>query len=225
MNRSSEVMRGGIPRLYLVVAALALGSASVQGLCERGRTWWHRQLGTCLPCTSCDPRHLAVQYPCEVHRDTVCQSLYEIRIWPFHRPARNYNATNDSEPSDDEYEEYTDYDKVTESVGDVSGWDIQTSTLTVAASGCVVFFIVVVSLSVYHARQWKVLKLALKSDFHDLSAKLKLMEAGGEPPAEPVVPTDHHVYSNIHIGKDALLGPGAAKKGLGNVYTQEKHSS
>lgn len=40
----------------------------------------------------------------------------------------------------------------------------------------------------------------------DLTAKLKLMESGGETAAEPVVPTDNHIYCNIHVGKEALLG-------------------
>ncbi|KAI8440428.1 hypothetical protein MSG28_001737 [Choristoneura fumiferana] len=59
------------------------------------------------------------------------------------------------------------------------------------------------------------------TDVQDLSAKLKLMEAGGDAPVEPVVPTDHHIYCNIHVGKDALLGRTSTKKS--NVYTQEKH--
>lgn len=44
------------------------------------------------------------------------------------------------------------------------------------------------------------------SDVQDLTAKLKLMEAGGETSAEPVVAADHHIYCNIHVGKEALLG-------------------
>lgn len=45
------------------------------------------------------------------------------------------------------------------------------------------------------------------TDVHDLTAKLKLMEAGGETTTEPVVAADHHIYCNIHhIGKEALLG-------------------
>lgn len=40
----------------------------------------------------------------------------------------------------------------------------------------------------------------------DLTAKMKLMEAGGESPTEPVAPADHHLYCNVHVGKDALLG-------------------
>lgn len=41
------------------------------------------------------------------------------------------------------------------------------------------------------------------ADVQDLSAKLRLMEAGGETPAEPVA-SDHHIYCNI--GKNTLLG-------------------
>lgn len=48
--------------------------------------------------------------------------------------------------------------------------------------------------------------LLLFPDVQDLTAKLKLMESGGDAPAEPVVTTDHHLYCNIHLGKEALLG-------------------
>lgn len=45
------------------------------------------------------------------------------------------------------------------------------------------------------------------ADVQDLTAKLKLMEAGGETTAAPVVATDHHIYCNIHnLSKEALLG-------------------
>ncbi|CAG5039689.1 unnamed protein product [Parnassius apollo] len=221
MNLSIKVMQADI-RLCLLVATLALGVVSGSGPCERGRSWWHRQSGTCLPCTRCDPTRLAVKYPCELHRDTVCQSLYDVRIFPFNTRPRKSNGTNASEQSSDyEYYEYADYSgEVTDKSDGELEWDVQASTLTLAVSGCVVFFAVVLILSLYHARQWKVLKKALESDVQDLSAKLKLMEAGGESPAEPVMATDH-IYCNIHVGKDALLGGTSTKKGLGNVYTQK----
>ncbi|XP_034825147.1 tumor necrosis factor receptor superfamily member wengen [Maniola hyperantus] len=211
MVLSTKVMQGEIAKLCLVIATLALGPAAGEGACERGHTWWHRQRGACVPCTRCDPHRFVVKFPCELHRDTICQPLREVRIWPF-----NTEKDNDTSEaaSDYEYYEYTDYSG---EVKEELEWDVQTSTLTVAVSGCVVFFVVVLTLTLYHAKQWRTLKLALKSDVQDLSAKLKLMEAGAETPAEPV-PTEHHIYCNIHVGKDALLGP-AAGKGLGNVYT------
>ncbi|XP_047517922.1 tumor necrosis factor receptor superfamily member wengen [Pieris napi] len=215
MNLSIKVMRGGIS-ICLLISTLSLAPVLGSRACERGRTWWHRENGVCMPCTRCDPRRLAVKYPCEVHRDTICQPLYEVRIFPFNTPRKE--DSNASDTSDYEYYDYTDYSEVTES--DDIVWDVQTSTLTLAVSGCVVFFVVVLTLSFYHARQWRALKQALKSDVHDLSAKLKLMESGGETRAEPIVPSDH-IYCNIHMGKDALLGPPSAKGG--NVYTQEKH--
>ncbi|XP_045492143.1 tumor necrosis factor receptor superfamily member wengen [Colias croceus] len=224
MNLSFKVMRGETFRLCLLIAILTLAPVLGGGACERGKTWWDRENGVCKPCTRCDPRRLAVKFPCETHRDTICQPLYEVRIWPFNTPRKD-NDSNASELSSDyEYYEYSDYSgEVTESSARETGWDIQTSTLTLAVSGCIVFFAVVLTLSVYHARQWRALKQALTSDVHDISAKLKLMEAG-EAPVEPLVATDHHIYCNIHAGKDALLGSPTAKKGFGNVYTQEKHS-
>ncbi|KAJ8725158.1 hypothetical protein PYW07_016116 [Mythimna separata] len=229
MSVSKEVMRGDIPKLCLLVATLALGSvAGSNGACERGLSWWDRQRGTCVPCTRCDPaKRLVVRYPCEIHRDTICQSLYEAQISPFNTRNQVHKKNNESSelvPSDEEYE-YVDYDSEV-SANDEESWDLQTTSLSVAASGCIVFFVVVLVMSLYHARQWRVIKLALKSDVQDLTAKLKLMEAGGETTAEPVMATDHHIYCNIHhLGKEALLGPNSTKKGLGNVYTQEKHNS
>ncbi|KAM3968000.1 tumor necrosis factor receptor superfamily member wengen [Aphomia sociella] len=222
MILSNKVMRGDKPKLCLLVATLAFGYTWAGKPCERRVTWWDRERGACMPCTRCDPeKHLVVQLPCELHRDTICQSLYQIHIWPFFAPT---NDTKDvSEPSDYEYE-YSDYDSDVNDDG-AKQWDLQTLSVVLAASGCVVFFIVVLYVSLSHAKQWKVLKQTLQSDMKDLTAKIKLMEAGGEPPSEPPSPTDRHIYCNIHVGKDALLGPAASKKGLGNVYTQEKHPS
>lgn len=150
-------MRGEIAKLCLVIATLTLGTVSSDGACERGRTWWHRQRGSCIPCTRCDPHRLVVKYPCELHRDTICQPLYEVRIWPF-----NTEKDNDASETSSDYEYYEDTDYSGEVSDDIE-WDIQTSTLTLAVSGCIVFFVVVVTLSLYHAKQWRVLKQTLKS--------------------------------------------------------------
>lgn len=155
-----------IPWLCVAIALLAAGSGAEE-LCSRGHSWWDRQRGECVPCTRCDPaRRLAVHLPCELHRDTVCQSLYNVHIWPFNQDLPKQD--NDSvEYYDDVY-----YDsEVTNS--DDDQWNLETSSLTLAASGCVVFFVVVLVLSLYHAKQWKVLKQALKSgnlflELHDL---------------------------------------------------------
>lgn len=123
-------------------------------VCERGRTWWHRQRSTCLPCTVCDPaRNQAVRLPCELHRDTVCHTIHRLPL--FNEPSSPSLNT-----SSEDY--YDMYDEVTSD--DYSGkWIVQTSTLTIAASGCLVFFVVVLFLSLYHAKQWRVLKKALQS--------------------------------------------------------------
>lgn len=227
MTLSRRVMQGYIPRLWLVLATLTLNSVCGGGGCERGQSWWDRERGACIPCTRCDSlSRLAVKYPCEVHRDTICQPLYQVRIPPFNAPVTLKD--NDTSDPSEYYFEYSDYDSEVTDDND-SGeakWDVlQTSSLVLAATGCVVFFLVVLVLSLYNAKQWKVLKQALKSDVQDLTAKLKLMESGGEAPAEPVMPTNHHIYCNIHVGKESLLGPDSGKKGFGNVYTQEKHAS
>ncbi|KAI8440425.1 hypothetical protein MSG28_001737 [Choristoneura fumiferana] len=206
MNLSNKVMQGDIQKV-LLVATLALGSVFGETVCQHRVSWWDRKRGACVPCTPCDPAaSLVVRYPCEVYRDTVCQPLAE----------QNY----DNKDSDSDYEYYeTDYGEVSE-----SEWDVQSTTLVLAASGCVVFFVLVLALWLYNAKHYYKFVTEMKegeTDVQDLSAKLKLMEAGGDAPVEPVVPTDHHIYCNIHVGKDALLGRTSTKKS--NVYTQEKH--
>lgn len=154
----------------VLFASLALGSAAGGGggapaPCERGRSWWHRQLGACQPCTRCDPAlRLAVKLPCQLHRDTVCQSLYDVKIFPFNTPRQKDTTTEPTiSVSDFEYYEYVDY-AVGPSDSDVSEfWDVQSWSLTLAASGCVVFFLVVLCMSFQHAKQWRILKQALKS--------------------------------------------------------------
>lgn len=153
-------MRGGTPWLCIAILASVVGCTRGAEICERGKTWWDRDHNVCAPCTRCDPAHLqAVRFPCEIHRNTVCQSLKNVRIFPFNTP-KNISAL-----SDDEYYEYdVDYEsEVTDSDEGGISWDLQTSSLTLAASGCVVFFLVVLILSLYHAKEWRILKRALKS--------------------------------------------------------------
>lgn len=149
-----QVMRGGTPQLCIAIIALAAGCVRAE-FCKRGKTWWDRERNECIPCTACDPADQAVRFPCEIHRDTICHSLENVRIYPFNTPKNN------SADSDDEYYDYVDYEsEVTDNSG---SWDLQTTSLTLAASGCLVFFLVVLVLSVYHAKEWRILKRALKS--------------------------------------------------------------
>lgn len=153
-------MRGDIPWLCIAVALVAAG-ARAEELCERGHSWWDRERGVCLPCTRCDPaKHLAVHLPCELHRDTVCQSLYNVRIWPSKAQQEQIpDNESDVEYYDDVYyeSEVTDSDVIEDQ------WTLETSSLSLAATGCVVFFVVVLFSLLYHAKQWRVLKQALKS--------------------------------------------------------------
>lgn len=151
----SQVMVREIPKLCLLVATLAVGSAV--GACERGRSWWDGERGTCVDCTRCEPLRLAVRVPCELHRDTICQPLHEI----------NFDiSTTDNEPSE-QFSEIEYYDDYTDYYGEVSEdesekWNLQTTTLSLAICGCVLFFVVVLYLTFYHSKQWRVLKQALK---------------------------------------------------------------
>lgn len=110
-------------------------------------------------------------YPCELHRDTVCQSLYQIQLFPNKKQTNN-TKPNSVPPSDYEYE-YVDYElsEVTESDGAEDRWDLQASSVAIATIGCVVFFLVVLYFSLAHAKQWRVLKHTLQSGeiFHSVT--------------------------------------------------------
>ncbi|CAH0759360.1 unnamed protein product [Diatraea saccharalis] len=183
MNFSEKVMRGK-KKLYLLVVTLALGYVSGEITCRRGVTWWDRERASCVSCTRCDPaKRLAVMYPCELHRDTICQPYYRIQFFPFKKINTNSNDSGSNVSRDFEYD-YVDYESEVINDSEHEGrWDLQVSGVTIAASGCVVFFLVVLYFSLTHARQWRVLKETLQS------------------------------------------GPATTKKGLGNVYTQEKQPS
>lgn len=143
-----------VTKLCLVaVATWAVGCAGA--VCERGISWWDRHLEECKPCTRCDPSfHQAVKFPCEIHRDTICHSIYELDIWPFNARSQNASAKDVEEINDEDYADY-EVDSVK--------WDSQTWTFIVAASGCVIFFVVVLTLTLYHSKQWRKLKQALQS--------------------------------------------------------------
>lgn len=158
----------GSNNLCLLVATLALGyaCARAEGLrtCRRGATWWDRERGVCAPCTRCDPAlRLAVMYPCELHRDTVCQPISQIQLFPF-----NINRTN----SDSDYED-EDYDSEVTNESE-ERWDFQAPSVAIAASGCVVFFLVVLYFSLSHAKQWKVIKRTLQSGELSLQVHLTI---------------------------------------------------
>ncbi|GBP56923.1 Tumor necrosis factor receptor superfamily member wengen [Eumeta japonica] len=160
--------------LSLALATLALygsgSGAGVNAMCVRGRTWWDRQRGACVPCTRCEPAsHLAVRAPCEVHRDAICASIYELDIWPFTLHENGTGPDYDSGPRDDD-----GHGADGASASD-SAWDARISAVTLAASGCVIFFVVVISLSLNHVRQWKKLKRALRTGEHCLNYDRKYL--------------------------------------------------
>lgn len=148
-------MVGEIPKLCLLVATLAIGSAA--GVCQRGRSWWDREKGACVDCKRCEPMRLVVKVPCDLHRDTICQPLHDINI---------FGITTDNEPSE-QFSEVEYYDDYTDYYGEVSDdesdkWNLQTTTLALAICACVLFFVVVLYLTFNHSKQWRVLKQTLK---------------------------------------------------------------
>lgn len=61
--------------ILILTTTCSLCSAS---LCEP-QSWWDSYKDKCIPCTVCQGDMLPLR-PCEMHRDTVCGSIYDLKI-------------------------------------------------------------------------------------------------------------------------------------------------
>lgn len=61
--------------LLILTTTCSLCSAS---LCE-SQSWWDAYKDKCIPCTVCQGDMIPLR-PCQMHRDTVCGSIYDLKI-------------------------------------------------------------------------------------------------------------------------------------------------
>lgn len=63
---------------YLFILTLTLCSFCTASLCDT-KSWWNAALHRCTPCTVCEGEMIPLR-PCQVHQDTVCGSIYDLKI-------------------------------------------------------------------------------------------------------------------------------------------------
>lgn len=63
---------------YLVLLLLTLCSLCTASLCDP-KSWWNADRHKCTPCTICEGDMIPLR-PCQVHQDTVCGSIYDLKI-------------------------------------------------------------------------------------------------------------------------------------------------
>lgn len=80
LRQRSVVLR--IPTIicYLTVLLVCLASDLCRAatLCQP-QSWWDANQDKCVSCTVCQADMIALR-PCQVHRDTVCGSIYDLQI-------------------------------------------------------------------------------------------------------------------------------------------------
>lgn len=64
--------------LTLLVLTTTCSLCSAGSLCE-SQSWWNPHKDKCIPCTVCQGDMIPLR-PCQMHRDTVCGSIYDLKI-------------------------------------------------------------------------------------------------------------------------------------------------
>ncbi|KAI8034567.1 tumor necrosis factor receptor superfamily member wengen [Drosophila gunungcola] len=142
--------------------------------------WWDSQRDRCTPCTRCQGEMIPLR-PCQLHTDTICGSIYDLKIdWVvLAKTEPNWKERRKSS----EYEHFEQNAKLQHLTHEqlqqlheeaAAAWvlDWQTGVLYVAVLTCLVFFSVAACILIHHMRQWRRMERRLDQDVEELSTKL-----------------------------------------------------
>lgn len=72
-----------MPAILKIISCLALLLLTSCSLCTASlcdpKSWWNAARHRCSPCTVCEGDMIPLR-PCQVHQDTVCGSIYDLKI-------------------------------------------------------------------------------------------------------------------------------------------------
>ncbi|KAI8127892.1 hypothetical protein FF38_07837 [Lucilia cuprina] len=156
--------------LLILTTTCSLCSAS---LCE-SQSWWDPYKDKCIPCTVCQGDMIPLR-PCQMHRDTVCGSIYDLKI--------DWVVLSKTEPNWKERRKFDGLDygldhhqltaeQLQQLQDEADPMDWQTAALFLAVLACLLFFIVAACILVHHMRQWRRMERRLDQDVEELSTKL-----------------------------------------------------
>uniref|UniRef100_A0A1A9W980 TNFR-Cys domain-containing protein n=1 Tax=Glossina brevipalpis TaxID=37001 RepID=A0A1A9W980_9MUSC len=142
-------------------------------LCN-AQSWWDPTKDKCVQCTVCKGDMIPLR-PCQVHQDTMCGSIYDLKI--------DWVVLAKTEPNWKERRKFDDLDygfdhhhltaeQLQQLEDDTVPLDWQTATLFLAVLACLLFFIVAACILVYHMRQWRRMERRLDQDVEELSTRL-----------------------------------------------------
>ncbi|XP_065365140.1 tumor necrosis factor receptor superfamily member wengen [Calliphora vicina] len=156
--------------LLILTTTCSLCSAS---LCE-SQSWWDPYKDKCIACTVCQGDMIPLR-PCQMHRDTVCGSIYDLKI--------DWVVLSKTEPNWKERRKFDGLDygldhhqltaeQLQQLQDEADPMDWQTAALFLAVLACLLFFIVAACILVHHMRQWRRMERRLDQDVEELSTKL-----------------------------------------------------
>ncbi|EDW07142.2 uncharacterized protein Dmoj_GI15577 [Drosophila mojavensis] len=142
--------------------------------------WWDQVQDKCMPCTSCQGEMIPLR-PCQLHIDTVCRSIYELKIdwvvlaktepnWKERRKSSEYEHFD--QPTPLQHLTHEQLQQLHEEAAAALPLDWQTGALFIAVLACLLFFSVAACILIHHMRQWRRMERRLDQDVEELSTKL-----------------------------------------------------
>ncbi|EDW56046.1 tumor necrosis factor receptor superfamily member wengen [Drosophila sechellia] len=142
--------------------------------------WWDSQRDRCTPCTRCQGEMIPLR-PCQLHTDTICGSIYDLKIdwvvlaktepnWKERRKSSEYEHFEPNAPL--QHLTHEQLQQLHEEAAAAWVLDWQTGVLYVAVLTCLVFFSVAACILIHHMRQWRRMERRLDQDVEELSTKL-----------------------------------------------------
>ncbi|KAH8245587.1 hypothetical protein KR032_012250 [Drosophila birchii] len=178
---STEISATDDPPLSSATTAISTGSSSSSPCAPQH--WWDSQRDRCTACTRCQGEMIPLR-PCQLHTDTICGSIYDLKIdwvvlaktepnWKERRKSSEYeHFEQNAAPL--QHLSHEQLQQLHEEATAAAAWalDWQTGVLYVAVLTCLVFFSVAACILIHHMRQWRRMERRLDQDVEELSTKL-----------------------------------------------------
>ncbi|XP_036319025.1 uncharacterized protein LOC118733639 [Rhagoletis pomonella] len=135
-------------------------------------SWWDPLKDKCITCTVCEGDLIPLR-PCQLHRDTICGSIYDLKIdWVVLAKTEPNWKERRKDDGDMDFEEQLTQDELQQLQDGTLPMGWQTTALFLAVLACLLFFIIAAGILVHHMRQWRRMERRLDQDVEELSTKL-----------------------------------------------------
>ncbi|XP_049312534.1 putative uncharacterized protein DDB_G0285119 [Bactrocera dorsalis] len=159
------------PYITALLLLATLCSFCAASPCDRN-SWWDPLKDKCIPCTVCEDGLIPLR-PCQFQCDTICGSIYDLKIdWlVLAKTEPNWKERRKDEDNYDLEQQLT-HEELQQLQDGSMPMDWQTMALFMAVLACLIFFIIAAGILVHHMRQWRRMERRLDQDVEELSTKL-----------------------------------------------------